>query len=510
LSDGDPTSTDDGQAERALPGRESEDSWPTMNRRRFVGGAAAALAACDFLAADAAHSLPAAPKLPPQVLCGAGLRPTLAADVAAGAADFHLSIEDGAFEIAPGKSIRTKTFGGQAIGPQIRTPEGRPISIRVDNKTADADIVHWHGLRIPAAVDGAMEEGSPMIPPGGSVTYNFTPEPAGTRWYHTHAMAGRDLGKGLYTAEYGFFIIDPKSDPGRYDQEVFVALHHWEPAWVSLQDFMKGPPADNGLEIRFGSASINGRALGHGDPIRVWRGQRVLFRLLNSGAEQDVMLALPGHSFRVVAMDGNPTPSQQTVDWLMMSPGERIDAVVEMNEPGVWVLGSMDDRERESGLGVVVEYADAVGDPVWLRQPMPRFWDYSPFANSAPAPAPDENIELVFQKIAGGRGGYNRWTINGKSWPTTDRIKVTQGKRYRISMHNLSGDMHPIHIHRHTFEVTNYMGKQMSGLMKDVVMLPGRRSGEIDFVADNPGLSLFHCHMQDHQDFGFMSLIEYV
>jgi FtsP/CotA-like multicopper oxidase with cupredoxin domain len=70
--------------------------------------------------------------------------------------------------------------------------------------------------------------------------------------------------------------------------------------------------------------------------------------------------------------------------------------------------------------------------------------------------------------------------------------------------------MHPIHLHRHTFEVTNYMNRPMSGLMKDVVMLPGRHSGAVDFVADNPGLSLFHCHMQDHQDFGFMSLIEYV
>jgi len=76
-------------------------------------------------------------------------------------------------------------------------------------------------------------------------------------------------------------------------------------------------------------------------------------------------------------------------------------------------------------------------------------------------------------------------------------------------MHNLSGDMHPIHLHRHSFELTNFMGKACAGVMKDVVVVPSRRNAEIDVVADNPGPSLFHCHMQDHQDFGFMTLMKY-
>jgi FtsP/CotA-like multicopper oxidase with cupredoxin domain len=84
-----------------------------------------------------------------------------------------------------------------------------------------------------------------------------------------------------------------------------------------------------------------------------------------------------------------------------------------------------------------------------------------------------------------------------------------EGRRYRLSMHNLAGDMHPIHLHRHLLEVTNYLGRSISSLMKDTVALPGRGNMEIDFVANNPGDSLFHCHMQDHQDFGFMALFKY-
>jgi FtsP/CotA-like multicopper oxidase with cupredoxin domain len=480
-------------------------------RREFLVGAASAVAVSDFLTPVQANPLSAADSFLPQALCSSS-EPALtetAVVSSQGAPDYRLTIEPVSVEIAPGHVIKTTGYNGGASGPLIRVPENQMVSIAVDNKTSRPDIVHWHGLQIPSVQDGSMEEGSPMIEPGGSFVYSFAAKPSGTRWYHSHAMAGPDLTKALYTAEYGFFYIEPKNDPGHYDQEIFLVLHHWDPAWVNLQDLFKGPPPNNGLEIIYKSASINGKALGHGEPIRVRFGQRVLFRLLNSSATQDVMLAMPGHRFTVLAMDGNPAPNPQTVDWIMLSPAERIDAVVEMRFPGVWVLGSLSDSERASGMGIVVEYAGSGGSPIWLPHAMPRFWDYTMFAHGDAAPEPDERIELVFQKILGGRGNHNYWTINGKSWPHTDPIMVEAGKRYRISMHNLSFDMHPIHTHRHSFEVTNYMGKQTSGLIKDVVALPGGRSGEIDLIANNPGPSLFHCHMQDHQDFGFMALIKY-
>jgi FtsP/CotA-like multicopper oxidase with cupredoxin domain len=125
-------------------------------------------------------------------------------------------------------------------------------------------------------------------------------------------------------------------------------------------------------------------------------------------------------------------------------------------------------------------------------------------------PAPDETIALKFEKIPGGRGGYNRWTINGKSWPETNPLfTVEQGKRYRLALENHSGDNHPVHLHRHTFEVTKVGDKAMSGLMKDTLNLSRFSTAEIDFVADNPGPTFFHCHHQDHMDEGFAGLITY-
>ena len=84
------------------------------------------------------------------------------------------------------------------------------------------------------------------------------------------------------------------------------------------------------------------------------------------------------------------------------------------------------------------------------------------------------------------------------------------GKRYRLRMRNASDDIHPIHLHRHSFELTKFAGKPTFGVMKDVVMVGGYQQVEVDFTADNPGLTLFHCHQQLHMDFGFMTLFEYV
>jgi len=124
-----------------------------------------------------------------------------------------------------------------------------------------------------------------------------------------------------------------------------------------MQDLRKGPPPDNGLEVLYKSASFNDKMLGHGEPIHVREGQRVLFRLLNASPTQNVTLALPGHRFTVIALDGNLVPSPRDVDTLFLAPAERADAIVEMNRPGVWILGAVRDEDRKMGLGIVVEYA---------------------------------------------------------------------------------------------------------------------------------------------------------
>src|SRR5438876_9420630 len=157
------------------------------------------------------------------------------------APDYTLRIAPMRLELAPGKIIDTFGYNGAVPGPLLRAREGQQVNIDIRNDTDIDDIVHWHGLYLPSASDGAMEEGSPMVEPGSTRRYAFAAKPAGTRWYHSHDVAGTDLRRSLYAGMYGFLIIEPAGDPGRYDQEILLAAHHWEPRWVSMQDLRKGP-----------------------------------------------------------------------------------------------------------------------------------------------------------------------------------------------------------------------------------------------------------------------------
>src|SRR5262249_22712263 len=157
-------------------------------------------------------------------------------------------------------------------------------------------------------------------------------------------MAMLDLHRGAYTGQFGFLMIDSTNDPGRYDQEVFLALREWEPYFSTMDQYEAAPdpndpmpekpatPDDrpNGLEAAAPLYSINDKMLGAGEPLRVQPGQRVLMHLLNASASQIHRLALPAHRFQVIALDGNPVPSPQLVSILEIAPGERVDAIVEM------------------------------------------------------------------------------------------------------------------------------------------------------------------------------------
>jgi FtsP/CotA-like multicopper oxidase with cupredoxin domain len=456
-----------------------------------------------------------------------------------GAADYTIRIGASPVEIAPNRIVSTTTYNGQFPGPLLRFKEGQRVTVDIHNDTDTPEQLHWHGQTVPVDVDGAAEEGTPHIPARSQRRIAFTPGPAGLRFYHTHNRAGADLAAGQYSGQVGPVYIEPKENPGKYGREVFLVLKEFEPTFSRGgdmdMDFLspaakvkaleeqgesamkaslaKGMP--HGFEVGYGSFTINGRMLGHGEPIRVKQGERVLFHVLNGSATEIRSLALPGHTFRVVALDGNPVPNPAAVPVLWLGTAERVSAIVEMNHPGVWVMGDLADDDRHHGMGIVVEYAGSKGKAQWVAPPRSR-WDYLRFAKAgATAAAPDETFEMVFVKENAAEEGFNRWTINGVSFPMNREVvpaafHLKQGRRYRIRMRNASDDIHPIHLHRHSFELTSLAGKPCAGVFKDVVMLGGYQESAIDFVADNPGLTLFHCHQQVHMDYGFMTLFDYV
>src|SRR6266404_265711 len=244
-------------------------------------------------------------------------------------ADYTLRIATSPVEIAPKRIISITTYNGQFPGPLIRFKEGQQVTVDVFNDTDTPEQLHWHGQKIPT--DMAMDFLSPS-----------------TR-------------------------VNSLEDTGESAMKASIA---------------KGMP--HGYEVGYGSFTINGRMLGHGEPIRVKQGERVLFHILNGSATEIRSLALPGHSFQVVALDGNPVPNPMQVPVLWLGTAERISAIVEMNHPGVWIMGDLADDDRRHGMGIVVEYAEHKGKPVWTPA-QPFHWTYERFANRNGTPAtPDE------------------------------------------------------------------------------------------------------------------------
>ena len=439
-----------------------------------------------------------------------------------GPADITLRIGTVLADIANDHTVSTIGYNGSVPGPIIRLREGVPVAVELFNDTDTPELVHWHGQIIPASIDGAAEEKSVEVPAHGHIRYRLTPQPSGARFVHTHVMSMADLNRGTYTGQFAFVYIEPKNNPGQLDQEVFLATHEFEP-FFGAEEMEEGDEEDkdterqkkeaqqkqekpNGWEIGYQRFTINGKCLGYGEPVRVKEGQRVLFHFLNASATENIQLALPGHRFQVVALDGNPVPQPQSVDMLELGTAERISAIVEMKNPGVWVLGTPKDDDRKNGMGIVVEYANRTGSPRWVK-PQKKPWDYTLFGQSRAIQSPEETIPLVFGKINGGKGGFNRWTINGASFDEKAHPRTLQkGKRYRLVFDNQTDDAHPIHLHRNSFELTKVHGKPTAGILKDVVLVKGFRQIEVDVTPAMDGLTLFHCHQQLHMDYGFKFL----
>ena len=249
-----------------------------------------------------------------------GAMPRLASaaeEVAAQKADYTLRIGTGLVELAPDHIVSTALYNGQFPGPLLRFKEGQRVVVDIHNDTDTPELVHWHGQVIPSDVDGAAEEGSPFVPAHGMRRISFVPKPSGFRFYHTHVVAGGDLNRGTYTGQVGPVYIEPKNNPGAYDREIFLVMKEFAPAFSRggdmAMDVLAGAPvktlqqmgraADEeaqektkGFEVGYELFGINGRMLGHGEPIRVKAGERVLFHLLNASATEIRSLALPGPS----------------------------------------------------------------------------------------------------------------------------------------------------------------------------------------------------------------------
>ncbi len=287
------------------------------------------------------------------------------------------------WELQPGTPVRAWAYNGQVPGPEIRVREGDRVRITLTNHLPVGTTIHWHGLDVPPEMDGPAGLNQAPVESGQRFTYDWIATPAGTRWYHSHTDVATQVMLGLY----GSLIVEPKDwDPDRYDRDYTYILSEWDNELtpeVAAGKAPRGPrdPTLRGGELGTDEFLMNGQIHEAIPPIAVAEGDRVLIRLINAGT-----LAHPfhthGHSFRIVATDGNPVPegAQLTKDTVLIAPGERYDLAFEADNPGVWMAHCHIENHAANGMMTVIEY-----EGVLPSGPIAEFWNLPPSAGGAAA-----------------------------------------------------------------------------------------------------------------------------
>ncbi|MGR3316140.1 multicopper oxidase family protein [Roseovarius indicus] len=395
-------------------------------------------------------------------------------------------------------------YNGKVPGPEIRIRQGERLQVEVTNDLAEETTVHWHGIRLPNAMDGVPHLTQVPIAPGDKFVYEFDAVDAGTFWYHPHQRSFEQVGRGLY----GPLIVE-EANPPRVDREVTWVLDDWrltDDASIS-DDF--GNAHDVSHAGRLGNTvTINGLVP---ETFEVASGERIRLRLINAANARIFALDFGDHTPRIIALDGQPvTPHDPPGGLVVLGPAMRADVILDcIGVPGA--QSQLVDRAYRGNDFRVLDftYADTA-----LREATPD-WPITLPVN--PIPEPDlssaQRHEVTFTGGMMGmmHDGRGIWFVNGKAAEghvLDPFLTLKRDASHILEMTNATAFDHPIHLHGHSFRVISRNGAPTPHReWQDTVLMAPRERVEIAFVADNLGDWMFHCHILEHQAAGMMGVI---
>jgi FtsP/CotA-like multicopper oxidase with cupredoxin domain len=426
--------------------------------------------------------------------------------------------------IVPGQpATAVWAYHGQVPGPTLRFRQGERARIAVENRLPQPTTVHWHGLRLPNAMDGVPEVTQPAIAPGGRFVYEFDLPDAGTFWYHPHLRSAEQVERGLA----GAFIVEER-DPVAVDRDELWVLDDWRltPDAAVAGDF--NHPMDASHAGRLGNTvTVNGRVP---ERFAVRAGERLRLRLVNVSNARIFGLSFEGHAPQVLALDGHPVdPHAPEGGRVVLGPAMRADLLIDMNAGGGThrVVDSFYPNRSYRLVDLAYEGGAAAPPRPKLRLP------------DNPVPAPDlASAERHVIELGGGmmdprlmrvmqqaperrdevvaemrrrmqRGAI--WTINGVAvhgHAHAPLLTLARGRTYVFEMANDTAWHHPMHLHGMPMHVLSRNGQAMPRrIVQDTVLMnPGERVS-VAFVAESEGDWMFHCHILEHQEAGMMGTV---
>ncbi|WP_246025765.1 multicopper oxidase family protein [Saccharopolyspora antimicrobica] len=500
-----------------------------MSRRGFLG-LGAGLAAVGVAQACGVRSAASSPVGPgsPQV---AELERTRRA-AGARVVDVPLRAKQATVDLG-GVQVPTWVFDDRLPGPEIRLRRGDVLRARLSNEVSEDTSVHWHGIAMRNDMDGVPGLTQDPVRPGSTFTYEFAVPHAGTYFFHPHV--GVQLDRGLYAP----LIVEDPDEPGRYDAEAVIVLDDWLDGVTAGPDAKLAELRRDGMKMDHGGMSgmghgdmghgsagggasplgadagdvdyphylVNGRLATAPETVPAKPGQRLRLRLINAAGDTAFRVALGGHRMTVTDTDGFPVEPVEA-DSLLIGMGERYDVVVTLGD-GVFPLVASAEGKQGQAMALIRTGAGAA-PPADVR---PRELDggllmadalsaAAPVRLAAGQPDRTHTVELGMDMSQ-----PYRWTLNGKAFDEHVPMPVQQGERVRLRFVNKTMMFHPMHLHGHTFQV---VGGQRPGPRKDTTSVLPMQTVEVDFVADNPGQWMLHCHNIYHGEAGMMTTVSYV
>lgn len=405
------------------------------------------------------------------------------------------------WEIKPGKTITAWGFNQQVPGPLLRARKGDTLVITVKNNLMEPTMVHWHGIRLPATMDGTGEVQKP-IQPGESFEYRFVVPDAGTFWYHSHQNETVQMERGMY----GGIVVEDDTDPVVDNDRVFLVD---DMKLTEDNEFKKGNAISRWVERHDGregaTCLLNGK---EAQTLHLYAGQQERWRLINASSARYLLLSLGGQPFKVIGTDGGLLETPRTEAELLITPGERFDIVVgPFREWDVFTIDALPYNRMTFLKAKKRSYATVhvMEEKPSIAAIPERLTTIEPLASQDAA----VNRKVKLSVDPSLKHGID-FTVNGETHCNDEPVMVGDLQVWEVS--NTSMMDHPFHLHGFFFQVIEENGQAPAyKAWKDTYNLKPRSTIKIAWLPDNrPGRWMYHCHILEHHAAGMMAHFEVV
>lgn len=413
--------------------------------------------------------------------------------------EYDIIARESEVELYDGVKTRVWAYNGIVPGPVLVADLGDTVRVNFKNNLPQETTIHWHGVRVPNAMDGVPGVNQDSIKPGETFVYEFTPKDAGTFWYHPHVRGSEQVERGLY----GALIVRDDNDY-QFDQDITWVLDDWRLLNSGQIDSRFNIGHDLMHDGRWGNIiSVNGSLQ---QSLSIKPGERVRLRIINSSNGRIYKLDFGSLDAQVIAVDGMDVGKSFNPAEFDFAPGNRLD--VDLTAPSSLAGSSGIIKDTYQGQSNILSEVSVsseiatVNDFIYSKDVLIPSWQDAGKLNS--------DITYNLHSAMGGPLGV-KWMINGKSYPDMDIFSLKNGEFNKIKFVNNSFNLHPMHLHGQFFKVLSRNGEPSDEeFFRDTVLVKSQEVVEIGLVPLDKGLWAKHCHILEHAEAGMMTVFEVI